>query len=150
MGQGVVAAPGKGIHVEPVGGLDVLAEAALTAQEATAAEEGDREECLSPAAAAVCDGGATETVERLQGTGQEASRAELHEDGSSDEDSEEVRARRDDMEKTEKTERKAFERARGAERQAEADRVKYLAWRNVSFLFKGWNTLSATMYPPQV
>ena len=73
--------------------------------------------------------------------GARASRAEFHEDGSSDEDSEEVRARRNEMERTEKTERKAFERARGAERQAEADMVKYLAWRNVSFLFKGWNTL---------
>ena len=71
MGQGVVAAPDSR-HVEPVGGLDVLAEAALTVQEATAAEESNRKECLSPAAAAVCDEADTETVERFQGAGQGA------------------------------------------------------------------------------
>lgn len=89
MGQRVAAAPGSR-HVEPIGGLDVLAEAALIAQvgweggEAAAAEEGDREERVSPAAAAAvgglvapsaCDGGATEMVARLQGAGQWAGAA---------------------------------------------------------------------------
>ena len=65
MGQGV---PGSR-HVGPIGGLDVLAEAALTAQVGLEGGEAAAAVAVGLVAPSVCDGGTTETVARLQGAG---------------------------------------------------------------------------------